>query len=195
MKKTALFLALVCMIVIPATALVAQDAPPAPPADSQPAPVQPRTPGNADMVFPAPCLMSSLHIINQGAVAMLSSRLHLTDDQKTSAGDMLKQADLALKPKIDIQKKAGQKYADLLLKNDTPEPALLAAADEAMKAESVIVAEKIKTLRALRALLNDQQNTELNSMLAQFAAPWQSKKMGSKAKSSSHEHDPVNPTP
>jgi Spy/CpxP family protein refolding chaperone len=146
-----------------------------------PLPKGPRAmPMAVDMAFPAPCLMSSLHIINQGAMPMLAARLQLTDEQKTSVGEMLKQADAALKPKIDLQRKAGEKYVDLLLKNDSSESALLAAAEEAMKTESVIVAEKIKTLQAVRALLNDQQKASLNSVLAQFSAPWRMKQMGPK---------------
>ncbi|MHB9037327.1 MAG: hypothetical protein ACYC64_11730 [Armatimonadota bacterium] len=108
---------------------------------------------------------------------MLASRLQLTDQQKADVDALLKQADVALKPRIDQQRKAGEKYADLLLKNDTQESALLAAAEEAMKTESVIVAEKIKTLTSLRALLNDQQKVNLNSMLAQFSAPWRMRQM------------------
>lgn len=102
---------------------------------------------------------------------MLSSRLKLTDEQKSKINDLMSKADAAVKPKIESQKKAVDKYMQLLQKNDVTETELIAAADEAIKAESVIVTEKLKTLQALRALLNDDQKTELNSMLTRIVSP------------------------
>ncbi len=163
MKKILFFV--IVIIIVSITAAMAQNVPPPPP----PAPAA--TTASSRSPFPAPCLMSSLHIICKTGIDMLSSKLKLTDDQKTKVDDLMSKADTAIKPKIDHQKKAIEAYSELLAKSDTSDAVLLAAADEVMKAEAAIVAEKIKTLQALRALLDDQQKNELNSILLRYTAP------------------------
>jgi Spy/CpxP family protein refolding chaperone len=165
MKKMLFILALI--LLFPAAAAVAEDVPPPPP---PPAPSQEHS-AVLTNVFPAPSPLSTLHIISRSGISMLSSRLKLTDEQKSKINDLMSKADAAVKPKIESQKKAVDKYMQLLQKNDVTETELIAAADEAIKAESVIVTEKLKTLQALRALLNDDQKTELNSMLTRIVSP------------------------
>lgn len=151
------------MLFAAASIVFAQETPPAAPPMQGPSSSKPAS------VMPLPCPVSSLHIISGRAIRLLTARLDLTDDQKTKVENLLTKADDELKPVIEEQKKANERYTKLLLSNDTSESDLNAAAMEAMKVEPKIMAQKIKTLVALRALLNDDQKTKLNTILGQFS--------------------------
>ncbi|MCE5321970.1 Spy/CpxP family protein refolding chaperone [bacterium] len=166
MRNLLLFVLTCCLVIMAVPVLCAQEAPP-------PAPTMQgssSTSNAQEIMLPAPCLISSLHVINSNAVPMLSTQLNLTDEQKTKVTELFSEADKTLKPTIQAQQKAVDKYTKLLLDNSTSESDLTSAAADAMKMESAIVTEKIKTLEGLRALLTDDQKAKLNTMFAQFAA-------------------------
>ncbi|MEN6357874.1 MAG: Spy/CpxP family protein refolding chaperone [Armatimonadota bacterium] len=166
MRNLLLFVLSCCLIVMAAPMLCAQETPPPAPTMQGPS----STSSAQEMVLPAPCLMSSLHVINSNAVPMLSARLNLTDEQKAKVTELFSESEKTLNPAIQEQQKAVDKYTKVLLDNNASESELTSAAVEAMKAESSIVTQKIKTLEGLRALLNDDQKSKLNTVLAQFAA-------------------------
>lgn len=120
---------------------------------------------------PKPCAMQSLWML-QGGTKLLSERLKLTEDQNTKVAQVMVKADEALKPLIEAQRKAAQDYAVLLIKPDAREADVKIAADAAIKAEGAILAERIKLLYAIRALLTPEQLSQFNSALEMQTRIW-----------------------
>lgn len=156
-------------LVTVACAAIAQGAaaPPAPPAGGAP-PTGPR----GEMLRPVPCIVPTLRLINPQALAMLSARLNLTEDQKTRIGDMLTKADADIKPKLEAQGKSASEYATLLGDPGVAQAKLTAAAEKTMKAESDVLLARVQTLFALKALLTPEQNKQFSEFLSQSTMPW-----------------------
>lgn len=166
MKNTSLALALSVLLVVVIGAGVFAD---------EPAPPTPGAPPGAEVkmpVMPAPCIVPTTRILHPRMVDMLSARLNLGEDQKTKISDLLSSADEALTPQIEAQQQAARDFAVAFGKVDTSQADLIAAAEKAMKAETSIVTERIKTLYALRALLTAEQNKTLSDLLEQYTSPW-----------------------
>ncbi|MCE5199691.1 MAG: periplasmic heavy metal sensor [Armatimonadota bacterium] len=126
-------------------------------------------------VFPAPPVVGVLQVINVNALPMLSGRLGLTSEQEPKVRDLLRQSDEALKPKIAAQRTAAEKFITLLTKQDSSSADIAAAADEASKADSAILSEKIKTFVALRDMLTETQRVELGKLMSDVSIPWRPK--------------------
>lgn len=171
MSKKALCIIVVVMFVSVAAAGVSWAQGPMPPPGND----RPRTApiiGPQTMMGPVPCVLSALRVLHPRMTPMLAARLSLSDEEKAKVLDLLTKADEALKPKIEAQKKAAEEFVNSLTKDGLDQAALIAAGENAMKAESAILAEKIKTLADLRAILTSRQKIELNKMLEQFSSPW-----------------------
>lgn len=171
MKKTLLVLALSFALVALAGVVFAQGAPApaaaAPAAVTQASPPPPTMQPRSDIPRPVPCILPTLRLINP-----LSSRLSLTDDQKTKVTDLLSKADADLKSKIESQAKIANDYITVLINTSATQADLTAAAEKAMKAETDVLMQRIQTLFALRALLTPEQNKQLSDYLAQATIPW-----------------------
>jgi len=121
---------------------------------------------------PRPCTLLALRFIQPQMVPALAKSLSLTDEQKTQVTDLLTKAEAALKPKIEEQRDIAKQFVVAMASSDVSQAALVSALEKAMKAEGSIAAEKIKTLFALRAILTDQQKTELNKIIEQRTESW-----------------------
>jgi Spy/CpxP family protein refolding chaperone len=126
-------------------------------------------------IFPAPPVVGVLQVINVNAMPMLSGRLGLTSEQEPKVRDLLRQSDEALKPRITAQRAAAEKFITLLAKPDSNAADITAAADEASKADSAILSEKVKTFVALRDMLTETQKAELGKLMSDVSTPWRPK--------------------
>jgi Spy/CpxP family protein refolding chaperone len=143
------------------------------------------------LIQPAPCALTALRLIQPNSVTMFEARLKLTPDQKAKVADLLKKAEEALKPKIELQRAAAGKFQDSLITKGATEATIIADGQAAMAAETALLVEKIKTLMALRALLTEDQNAELDKIFRQFGMPWrQAPPPGAQSSAS-----PAQPTP
>lgn len=171
-RRVVSVLALVILAVCLSVTCFSQAAPPA--ATAEPGvSATAITPGSPSSV-PSPCVVNALRILSPQRIQMLAERLKLTDDQKTRIAGILNKSEDMQKPLIQTQKVAAEEFVVGLTKAGLHEAELQAVADAAMKAESVILTQRIKTLVALRAALNPDQVTELNTMIDQTTVIWRS---------------------
>ena len=132
----------------------------------------PGMPPGGMMVMPRPCVLQALRGLQPQMAEMLTRLLSLSDDQKKQVAEVLMKAEEALKSKVEAQRKADEEFLTALVKEDSDKAALTAAGDKAIKAESAVLAEQIKTLLDLRALLSDQQKKDLGRFLEQRGMMW-----------------------
>jgi Spy/CpxP family protein refolding chaperone len=127
---------------------------------------------------PRPCALMALRFIRPSMVPSLAKNLNLTDEQTAKITDLLAKADDALKPKIEEQRKATKDFATALTSPDASQAAIVSAFEKAMKSETAIAAESVKTLFALRGLLTDQQKADFNKMVETRTDPWRREGFG-----------------
>ena len=170
MRKLTVLLVLSGLLVAWGAAVLAQG-PAAAPATTPAAPAM--APAMlAPMLSPTPCILQALRLLHPQLMPFLAKRLNLTDAQKTQIADLLTKSEDAIKPKIEEQRKAAADFAIAMAKSDTTEAALLAAAEKAQKAEMAIIADRIKTLVAVRAAFTDQQKTDFTQFVEQRTMIW-----------------------
>jgi Spy/CpxP family protein refolding chaperone len=126
------------------------------------------------MSVPAPSVLTALRVIALGSYPVLESQLKLTDAQKPQVRDLLTKAEEKFKTLIEAQRKAGRAFVEALTAK-IDEARMISLGQAAAKADADLIAEKVRTLNALRALLTDQQNADLNTVLDRAAMMW---KMG-----------------
>ncbi len=160
MRGIAAFSLTLILVLLALSIAVAQDAPTAAP-EPRPIPVLPRL-----------CLLQSMRFMSPLTWPSLSARLSLTDEQKTKVSDLLAKADETLKALVETQRKTAENFAVAMAKPETDQTALLAAADEVMKAEAAIMTERVKTFGELKALLDDEQKVELGKYLENTKTWW-----------------------
>lgn len=120
---------------------------------------------------PAPSILGSTRQITLSALPMLSARLNLTEAQQTQIRSLLQAAEKAAAPQIEAQKRASKAFADALVAG-AGEAELTALAKAAMQAESEVLAQRIRTLSALRALLDEDQKKQFSNMMERTTMPW-----------------------
>jgi len=170
MRKVLLTLTLCVALAALVGVAFAQDAPAPKPAVTSPVPTP--APPTIEVLRSGPCILPTLRIINPQMVQILSASLSLTDDQKAKLTELLESSDSVLKPKIEVQIKAGQDYVALLTKVGSTQTELAAAADKAMKAETDVLMAKIGAFVAVRGLLTADQNEQFSKRLSQYMRPW-----------------------
>jgi len=124
---------------------------------------------------PRPCILATFRPLSPQMTPVLVGRLKLEDPVKTKVTELLAKADADLKPNIDAQRKASEAFVVVLAKPNATESELAAAGEVVMKAEAEIVAQKVKTIVALRALLTSEQNDELSKLIDQYTSPWRNR--------------------
>ncbi|MGC8862709.1 MAG: Spy/CpxP family protein refolding chaperone [Armatimonadota bacterium] len=159
MKRVSIAFFVISLLAVPG-ALVGQ----------QPNGSQPNAP--AIRLEPRPCALMALRFIRSSLVPRLTRDLGLTDEQATRASELLSKADEKMSPLIEEQRRATEEFARALAKPDSSHAALVAAFEKAMKTETALASELIKTLFALRDLLNDQQKEQFNKLVEMQTRPW-----------------------
>lgn len=178
MRRTLVLLVLSVALLAMACAAFAQNAPAPAPNSAPPAIAPPLGPGTPPpgqrpgVARTAPCIVPTLRMISPQMMPMLSTRLSLTEDQKTKVLDLLTKLDNDTKPKIEAHTKLAREYAELLIKTDATQADVLAAADKTMKAEGEILSAKIQALFAIKALLTADQSKLLADYMDQYTRPW-----------------------
>lgn len=168
LTKIPLVLAVSIVLSAPAGACFAQGA--APP---------PGAPANRPVVAPKPCIVTSLRLLNPRVMHVLNDRLKLSAEQEPKVRDLLTKSEEAAKPLVEAHRKAAEEYVMLLVKPGANQADIIAAAERASKVEAAIVAEQVKTLFALRALLNGEQNSQLNTLIDGQTTIWKTQGPGS----------------
>lgn len=163
LRGIAVVLVVICALVC-ATGAFGQAAPPA---GAPPMRLEPR-----------PCALMMLRFLRPSMVPSLVKILSLTDDQTSKVTDLLTKADEAAKPKVEDQRKATKDFATALASPDASQAALVTAFEKAMKSETAIAAESVKTLFALRGLLTDQQKADFTKMIESRTDAWRREGMG-----------------
>jgi len=124
------------------------------------------------MSFPRPSILFAFRFLNPRAVDSMAKELNLSDAQKAQVTELINKLEEASKPKIQAQHKAAEEFAVALADPSKTEAELKAAADKVFKAESDLVAENIKTLNAIRALLTQEQSAAMKKFLEQRTMPY-----------------------
>ena len=168
MKKTLLTLVFSLIFGSFALGLFAQES--TPPMPNPPPPQPPMAARNN--ISPAPCVVSAFRLFNPLMVDVLCSKLNLDAQQKKTVLDLLTKSEEAAKPKIEAQRQAAEKFMTTMGKPDLTEAELLTAGENAMKAESDLLTEKIKAFSSLRKILTDQQKTELAKFIEGYSVMW-----------------------
>lgn len=165
MTRNLYTLVLVCALVLASLTVFADTTPSAPESSATP-PVM-----ISPASVPAPSVLTALRMISIQSYPVLESQLKLTDAQKPRVRDLLTKAEEKFKTLIEAQRKAGRAFVEALTAK-TDETMLISLGQAAAKADADLIAEKVKTLDALRALLTDQQNMDLNKALDRIGIMW-----------------------
>lgn len=176
MKRHAIILILAISLVLGASAVAfAQGSAPsatAVPTVTAPANSAPRPSVRTQGVRPVPSILPTLRLIDAGMLPTLGFLLNMTDDQKAKALDLLNKAEEERKPKVAAQIKAAEEYIALLGRTGSSAGELTAAAQKVMAADNDLMAGRIRTFVAFRALLTPEQNKRLAEELEQSARRW-----------------------
>jgi len=159
LKRCVIVCVAVCLLASTGTSIAQQ--PTAAPPSAAPMRLEPR-----------PCALMALRFIRPSMVPRLTRDLGLSDEQAAKATDVLTKADEAMKPLVEEQRRATAEFARALAKPDSSHAALVSAFEKAMKAETAMASEMIKTLFALRDLLTDQQKQQFNKLIETQTGPW-----------------------
>ncbi len=168
MTRNLYTLILICALA-PASLTVFAQTTPSAPGSSAPPPVI-----ISPASVPAPSVLTALRVMSLQSYPVLESQLKLADAQKPRVRDLLTKAEGKFRPLIEAQRKAGRTFVEALTAK-TDEARMISLGQAATKADADLIAEKVRTLNALRALLTDQQNADLNKVLDRAAMMW---KMG-----------------
>lgn len=172
MKKVLIGL-LLCSIALGLGVFAFAQAPANPPA----APMVPAPRMNAGQrqSYPAPCILGAVRVVGLQSLPFLIDRLKLTSDQQTKVTDILTKADNEAKPLIEAQRKAAESFATAVSKPNAAQSEVTTAGQNAMKAESSLLDQKIKSLFALESVLTDEQKKAFTEVLTQKTSFWQQK--------------------
>jgi Spy/CpxP family protein refolding chaperone len=135
-------------------------------------PLTPTVTGGSPMIFPSPCIVSSLRLLNPDRLPMFDERLRLTEDQHSKLQTILLQSQENLKKLIQDHKTAAEAFVTSLTKPGAQQADVQAAAEVTSKAEQAMLMEKIKELFAIRAVLQPDQIAELNTMIDNTTTQW-----------------------
>lgn len=162
MNRILYTLILICALAAASAASFAQSTPPA--ATAPPQLIDPSA-------VPAPGVLSALRLIALQSYPVLETQLKLTDAQKPQVRGLLEKAEARFKPLIEAQRNAGRAFVEALA-SKTDEAKLISLGQAATKGDADLIAEKVKTVTAIRALLTGQQNTDLNALLGRISLMW-----------------------
>lgn len=166
----------ISLALLVSTAAIAADESPA--AQPPPPGAAPAGPGPAAMgtpnprSFPAPGILMAFRFLHPRAAVVLAEQLKLTDDQRTKVADLVEKLDEALNPKVEVQRKAADAFANAMIDSNTTQAAIAAAAEKVMKAELDLISEYTKALQDVRALLTQEQSKLLQQFLERHTMPF-----------------------